>query len=94
MLIIFSLFIQKLMDHLTYANYAMLWLLMGRDDLSSQIGIIKSASVSLEGKLAPFALHLYLAEMAIFQEVLSLYYLSKCILLLSMTCQRDFVFQI
>lgn len=48
--------------------------LMYRDDLYSQKGVIKSASVSLEGKLAPFALHLYLEEMAIFQEVFAFYH--------------------
>lgn len=43
-----------------------------RDDLYSQNGVIKSAALSLDGKVAPFALHLYLEEMAIFQEVPSL----------------------
>ena len=44
-------------------------LLLYRDDFYSQKGVIKSAAVSFEGKVAPFALHLYLEEMAIFQEV-------------------------
>nr|PNR49566.1 hypothetical protein PHYPA_011462 [Physcomitrium patens] len=41
-----------------------------RDNLYSQKGVIKSAAVSLEGRLAPFALHLYLEEMTIFQEII------------------------
>lgn len=63
-------------------------LLMYRDDLYSQKGVIKSASVSLEGKLAPFALHLYLEELAIFEEVTVFYNELRCLLERTAPCHR------